>query len=203
VCVCYIRHVVTRRFSSQTYCFRIIVVVSASRYTHTYIYITYIIRGGSVFAPFSRRLSQLAHQPVTPLSRRLYNEKTRVHTHTHGRAKRPVREGAAVCPYCDALYIYGRCRRRHCYEGAFRDVTLNPKYKCKILLKSPDTGAPPVVPLLCYYIYIYIYTYCIHVYTRYIRVSTSPNPPPPSLPPCTLPSPQSSCSLCVHIWYIL
>lgn len=183
----------TRRFYSQTYCFRIIVVVLASRYIHIHIY---SIRGGSVFAPFSRRLSQLAHQPVTPLSRRLYNEKTRVHTHTRS-AKRPVREGAAVCQYYDALYIYGRCRRcRHCYEGAFRNVTLNPKYKCKILLKSPDTGAPPVVPLLCHYIHLYIY---IHIYTRYICVSTPPNPPPPSLPPRTLPSPQSSCNLYIHI----
>lgn len=128
---------------------------------YTCIYYTRGICLCSLFATIIATRSPASHPSVTTLI-----TKKPGFTHTGGRSKRPVREGAAVCPYCDALYIHGRCRRRrHCYEGAFRDVTLNPKYKCKILLKSPDTGAPPVVPLLCHYIHLYIYILytCIRV----------------------------------------
>lgn len=92
--------------------------------------------------------------PVTPLARRITKKHERSPIHT----KRPTWEGAVCAPVLQCP-VYGCCRRRHCYEGAFRDVTFDPKYKCKILLKSPDTGAPPVVPLLCHYTFIYIYIY--------------------------------------------
>lgn len=88
--------------------------------------------------------------PVTPLASRI----TKKHELSHIYTKRRTREGAVVCAPALQCPVYGCCRRRHCYEGAFRDVTFDPKYKCKILLKSPDTGAPPVVPLLCHYTFI-------------------------------------------------
>jgi len=64
-CACYAGHVMTRRFSSQTYCFRIIVVVSARDLSPL---------------PFrdDYRNSLTSHP-----SGAQDNEKTRIHTDTH------------------------------------------------------------------------------------------------------------------------
>lgn len=142
------------------------------------------MHAGSVSAPFSRRLCS----PVTPLVQSRITKKHGLsHTHetTHERGCSSVRFSHQT------VYIYGCCRgRRHCYdEGAFRDVTFDPKYKCKILLKSPDTGVLRRWFLFC----AALYTYIIRIICISCEYTTTYRPPA-MMPP--LPSlHRSSCNL--------